>query len=255
MAVNRWTRHELIVAFNLYPNFTFGQLHTGTRAIQELAGWLGRSPGSIAMRLSNFAHVDPYHQQRGIVGLANGVNQVKPIWDEFVANQEVLVFESEHILAAYQQKSLDELHPDLVADIQHLRGEDRERLVRTRVNQRVFRQMILKTYGNRCAVSGLNVPALLVAGHIVPWSVSERDRLNPENGICFSPLYDRAYESGLICVDMDYRILLASRLRDDIPNTIYQSFFGQFDRQLIHVPKTYLPNRQFLEYRLDRFNG
>jgi len=34
-----------------------------------LAGLIGRTPGSVAMRLNNFAAVDPFHQQRGIVGL------------------------------------------------------------------------------------------------------------------------------------------------------------------------------------------
>jgi hypothetical protein len=30
--------------------------------------------------------------------------------------------------------------------------------------------------------------------YIIPWAENEEERLNTENGICLSPLYDRAYD-------------------------------------------------------------
>ena len=65
-----WTREELIVSFNLYLKLPFGKLHSGTPEIIHLAKIIGRTPSSVAMRLSNFASVDPYHQQRGAGGFA-----------------------------------------------------------------------------------------------------------------------------------------------------------------------------------------
>lgn len=121
------------------------------------------------------------------------------------------------------------------------------------MNQSVFRQIILKTYGSQCAISGINVPELLVAGHILPWADYENERLNPENGVCLSNLYDRAYEKGLICIDTDYKILVSKRLKGESSKEFYQEFFGRFDRQSIRVPKTYQPKKEFLAYRLDRF--
>ncbi|MGH2644269.1 MAG: HNH endonuclease, partial [Chitinophagaceae bacterium] len=63
-----WSRDELIVALNLYLKLPFGKLHHRTKEIIELAEVIGRTPDAVAMRLNNFASVDPYHQRRGIVG-------------------------------------------------------------------------------------------------------------------------------------------------------------------------------------------
>lgn len=209
-----WTHEELILAFNLYLKLSFGKMYKGNPDVIKLATLLGRrTPDSVAMRLVNFANVDPYHQRRGIKGMDGGRKQVEPIWNEFIDNQEDLVFESERILAESQHQTIEELHPEILFDWQHLQGEVRERVVKTRVNQSIFRQMILKTYTNQCAISGICLPELLVAGHIVPWAVDSKNRLNPENGICLSNLCDKAYENGLICISIDYKILISRRLK------------------------------------------
>jgi putative restriction endonuclease len=44
--------------------------------------------------------------------------------------------------------------------------------------------MILANYSTKCAITGIDIPELL-ASHIVPWSINENERLNPENGISF----------------------------------------------------------------------
>lgn len=95
---------------------------------------------------------------------------------------------------------------------------------------------------------------MLVAGHIIPWASNQQERLNPENGICLSTLYDRAYETGLICIDTDYRLLISRRLKTESPKAFYESFFGRFEHQPIAVPASYRPRREFLEYRLARFD-
>ena len=239
---------------NLYLKLPFGKLHTGTREIQDLADLVGRSHSSMAIRLNNFAHVDPYHQQRGIKGMEGGRKQVEPIWNEFINNQEELVFESECILAEYHHKTIEEVYPGIEFDLKDLKGEVKIRAVKMRINQHVFRQMILKTYESRCVISGIDLPELLVAGHIVPWADNEHERLNPENGICLSNLYDRAYEKGLICIDTDYKLLISTRLKAESSKAFYQQFFGRFEHQSIRIPKTYQPKKEFLEYRLNQFD-
>lgn len=249
-----WTRKELIVVFNLYLKLPFGKLDKRTKEVQELARVIGRTDNAVAMRLNNFAHVDPYHQQRGIVGLANGKNQVEPIWNEFVNNQEDLVFESERILADYKNETIEVAYPEIEFDLKDLKGEVKIRAVKVRVNQSVFRQMILKTYQGRCAISGIDLPELLVAGHIVPWAVNEHERLNPENGLCLSNLYDRAYEKGLICIDTEYKLLLSKNLKDHCLKSYYKEIFGAFEGKRINLPKQYVPRKEFIEYRMNFFD-
>lgn len=71
MIRKNWQRDELLLALNLYCKLPFGQYHNRNPEIIQLAGFVNRSPDAVAMKLSNFASFDPYHQARGIKGLAN----------------------------------------------------------------------------------------------------------------------------------------------------------------------------------------
>lgn len=92
MAHIPWSREELILALNLYLKIPFGKVNSKNPDIIHLANIIGRTAGSVLMRLSNFASVDPYHQQREVVGLTGGIKQVEPIWNEFLYNKEELLF-------------------------------------------------------------------------------------------------------------------------------------------------------------------
>ncbi|HAG16504.1 MAG TPA: restriction endonuclease, partial [Bacteroidales bacterium] len=102
-----WSREELMLVFNLYLKLPFGKMHTRTPEIIEMASLLGRTVNSIAIRLTNFASCDPYHQNRGVKGMVGGIRQCQPIWDEFFGNKEVLIFESEKILAEKQNQTIE----------------------------------------------------------------------------------------------------------------------------------------------------
>ncbi|WP_416866903.1 MAG: HNH endonuclease [Imperialibacter sp.] len=245
---NLWTREELIVALNLYLKLPFGKLHTGTPEIVALAQLIGRSVNSVAIRLNNFAHVDPFHQERGIKGLSGGIKQVQPIWNEFINNQEELLFESERILAEKESLSLEKKFEKLLSGTEHLKGETKIREVKTRVNQTAFRQMVLANYDFRCAMTGIDIPTLLVASHIIPWAQNEQERLNPENGICLSPLYDRAFDQGLLGIDGNYKIILSKGLRDYVKKAFYQLHFGQLEGASLQMPRKYWPRKEFLEW-------
>jgi putative restriction endonuclease len=250
-AKNLWTREELILAFNLYLKLPFGKMHKHTPEIIELANLLGRTPSSIGMRLGNFASVDPYHQERGVGGLKGGMNQVKPIWDEFFHNQEELVFLSEQILAQKENTSIENKYQDILFDLKGLKGETVIREVKTRVNQSVFRQMVLTNYTTKCAITGIDIPQLLLASHIVPWSKNENERLNPENGICLSALYDKAFDKGLIGINQNYQVILSTSLKKKKETSFYQSHFAPIENLEITNPIKYLPRKEFLEYHLD----
>lgn len=209
-----WTREELILALNLYLKLPFGQMHSRTPEIIHLANLISRTPNSVAMRLTNFASVDPFHLQRGIKGLEGGKKQVKPIWDEFIDNREELLFESERILAGKEHIGIEDKFAEALQDIRSSKGEDKMREVRTRVNQYVFRRIVIANYGGKCAITGIDIPDLLLASHIIPWSKNEQERLNPENGICLSPLYDRAYDKGYIGINESFEVIVSSTIKE-----------------------------------------
>ena len=64
-----------------------------------------------------------------------------------------------------------------------------------RIGQARFRKMVLAKCGDRCVITGATV--FLTAGHIKPWSEStDEERLDPNNGLALSPVYDKAFDSG-----------------------------------------------------------
>lgn len=195
-----WTREEHILAFNLYCKIPFGRLDHRNPEIIAFAKVLGRSPNSLALKLSNFARLDPELQARGIKGMSHGAKGEVEVWNEFESNPETLAFESERLLAQFTGRKLEE-----IAEIDERElpkeGLERERMVRVRVNQHFFRAAVLSAYDNKCCVTGLAIPELLVASHIVPWATDTKQRMNPRNGLCLNALHDRAFDRGLMFID------------------------------------------------------
>ena len=133
-------------------------------------------------------------------------------------------------------------------------GEDVTSEAKRRKGQDYFRHMILVNYGGRCALTGINIPELLLASHIIPWADKshQKDRLNPCNGICLSALYDRAFDRGLITFSPDdYTVRLSSALREYETQEYYDRHFGKIRGQKISLPGNYKPSQDFLAYHRD----
>ena len=243
-----WMREELILALNLYLKIPFGKIHHSNLQIISLAKTINRTPNAVSMRLSNFASVDPFHQKRGVKGLTGGIRQVQPIWDEFILNKEALLFESEQILAELEKQTLETKYASLLEGTENLKGETKLREVKTRVNQNVFREIVLANYTQQCAVTGIDIPQLLVASHIIPWAKSEEERLNPSNGICLSAHFDKAFDKGLITFDDKYKLVLTYKAKEYSTRTFYAQWFMPFEGQLLKMPAKYLPGQDFLEW-------
>jgi putative restriction endonuclease len=106
-------------------------------------------------------------------------------------------------------------------------------------------------YSSKCAISAIDIPELLVASHIVPWSVNENERLNPENGICLSPIYDKAFDKGFIGINTNFEILYSEKLLKKKGTEFYDRFFLPFHKQKIAEPTKYFAKKEFLDYHLD----
>jgi len=248
MAKNLWTREELILVFNLYLKLPFGRMHTRTPEIIEMANLTGRTVNSIAIRLVNFAACDPYHKDRGVKGMVGGIKQCQPIWDEFSENKELLIFESENILAEKENQTIENKFNELLFDLKEMKGESKIREVKTRINQNVFRQIVVANYSSKCAITGIDLPELLFASHIVPWAKNEKERLNPENGICLSALYDKAFDKGFITITPDYKIKVSKYFDDFKKDEAVPDFFLKYENQSIILPDRFLPSKEFLEW-------
>ena len=245
-----WTREELILTLSVYFQLPFGRLNRTTREVKELAQLIGRSDNSAALRLVNFAACDPYIIESGRHCMTSGIGVCKPIWDEFVNDKERLFDEAQRIKATLLNMSIEET---LNITEKDLEGKDKTVVIKQRVNQKVFRTMVLSNYEERCAITGINIPELLVAGHIIPWADSTpRQKLDPENGICFSALYDKAFDKGLMTISPDdYTIQLSSALHEYKSQDFFDKHFGCLSGKPITMPIEHKPNRDFLAYHRD----
>ncbi len=242
-----WTRDELILAANLYCKLPFGRLHRLNPDVINLANLVGRTPSSVAFKLVNFASLDPSLKARGIKGATNASNLDRIIWNEFYNNWDILPYESEKLLAKYENTTVERLN-HISEDEIPKDGKTREQIVRVRVNQSFFRSLILSSYNNCCCITGIQQPELLIAGHIRPWGIDEKNRLNPRNGIAINALHDKAFENGLLTITTDFQIKISSILLKQTKNDWVNNFFIKYQNKEMILPSRFLPDIEFLKY-------
>jgi len=242
-----WTREELIVAFNLYCKIPFGRIHIRNPLIIELADLIGRTASAVSWKLANFARLDPALQKRNIAGAAHGARAEIDIWDQFNQDWEKLAFESERLLEKMTGQTPD---ADLTEEFPE--GKTREALVRTRINQGFFRAAVLAAYGARCCITGLSIPQLLNASHIVPWKIDVKNRTNPRNGLCLSVIHDRAFDCGLLTVTLDLKVKLSPKVKGSATDEATRSFLWRFENAPISAPRRFVPDEKFLRYHNER---
>ena len=247
MAKRLWTRDEMILTLALYFQLPFGRLNHTTPEVRELAKLMNRTENAVALRLVNFAACDPYITNSGRSGMPGGLSVCMPYWNEFANNKEALFWEAATIRNRIQNQTFEQtLHIE-----NQMVGLDKMAYVKQRVNQNAFRAMILNNYDSCCAITGIAIPELLVASHIIPWAVNEKERLNPENGICLSALYDKAFDKGFIGIDKNNKVILADKLRVYEGESFFNAHFASIENQPIRMPEEHLPNPVFLEWHRD----
>ena len=245
-----WSREESIIAFNLYCKIPFSKIHYKHPDIVVLASLLGRTPSSIALKLVNFASLDPALRKRNISGMKHVSKLDEEIWNDYYGNPEALSYESEVLLAKCKKEPIEK---SAHIDMENLpaEGKEREALIKARVNQSFFRSIVLTSYDNRCCITGLSVSELLVASHIIPWSVDEKKRMIPHNGLCLNMLHDKAFDKGLITITPEYVLKLSPSLKGLKDQTALETFFVPFENKPIQLPQRFFPEKAFLKYHND----
>jgi putative restriction endonuclease len=229
-----WTKEESILAINLYCKIPFGQMHSRNMEVQDLAAIIGRSPSAVARKLGNFASFDPKLKERGVKGLENASKLDKQVWLEYMQNWDEQFIESEKLLAKKKHTTIEQLNYIDLDNLKEVEGKEKERLVIVRVNQSLFRKMVLTNFNNQCCITGIKQTELIVASHILPWSRDKGNRINPKNGLALNTLHDKAFDCGLITITQDLKIRVSSTFlkNQDIPS-IKHNFIDYDGKSLI----------------------
>jgi putative restriction endonuclease len=250
-----WTREESILAINLYCKIPFGQMHSRNAEVIALANIIDRSPSAVARKLGNFASFDPKLRERGVKGLENASKLDKEIWHEYMQNWDEQFIESEKLLAKKKHTTIEQLNYIDLDNLKEVEGKERERLVIVRVNQSLFRKMVLTNFNNKCCITGITQSELIVASHILPWSKDKGNRLNPKNGLALNYLHDKAFDCGLLTVTEDLKIKISSKFYQSKDVLSIQQNFINYDGKSLIEPQKFFPDVEFLRIHNDSFKG
>lgn len=216
-----WTWEDLVRVCGFYFTLPFGRIQERNPEIVRIAIALGRTPASVAMKLSNLASLDPEITGSGRSGLTGASRLDRQVWEQFQQERERMVALSEEWLESLGEDPGREIPELLVPE----GPTETEATVKVRRMQNYFRRMILGIYEGRCCVTGLPLEELLVASHILPWARYPELRLDRGNGLCLAAHFDRAFDRGLIAFDEQYRLLIGKRLRTYSENSVVRSEF------------------------------
>jgi len=237
-----WTRQQLLVAFKLYCKLPFGKLHSRNPEIVKYAELIGRTPSALAMKLTNIASLDPAITSTGRKGLKGASTADRAIWNEMESDWEQFALELQQATSVFDAPVEEPQEAEL-----DYTGIDKVAHVKARVGQEFFRKSVLSAYHDHCCISGLAVPKLLVASHIVPWSVDKANRLNPRNGLCLSMLHDKAFDCGILTIAEDMTVCVSRRYAGKY-DSFYDSALMTYDGQPMKMPEKFIPDPEFLAY-------
>jgi putative restriction endonuclease len=129
-----------------------------------------------------------------------------------------LVLEEPNVLAQYRKKEMrEERNQEAAEEYAFVRGG-------------IFKKVIPALYDYTCAVSGMRITSadgvqMVDACHIKPFAQFGLDGVS--NGICLSPTIHRAFDSGLISIDEDYKVMIKKKFTETRSTHSILQFEGQ----------------------------
>ena len=246
MKQQRWTRDQLLKVLTLYCQLPFGKMHSRNPAVVALAEVIDRTPSAVALKLVNFASLDPELRGRGVGGMENSSSADRAIWAEFYGRWDVL---ADHAVSGGLNHAATRTQsPPTPHSAAPTGPTEVVRATAQRRGQAFFRAAVLAAHNGTCCITGITSPALLRASHIVPWSHDPERRLDPRNGLCLNALHDAAFDRGLITLTDRHELQISTRVKDEVPATIYEEMFRSRAGSPITMPERFRPLPESLEY-------
>lgn len=250
-----WTEEETILALYLYFQLPFGKLDQRTPEVKQLAEALGRKDGSVAMKLANFASLDPKIIDSGRRGLDGASKLDKAVYAQFGDDWNGLVARASKLWQnRVEQETEDATSKQRLSDnrnefrFEPYTGESVTRgVVTQRVGQGFFRRVVLANYDEVCCVTGIADSRLLIASHIRPWKDDVTNRHNPANGVLLSATMDKAFDCGLMTITAGGQVHFARQLINS-KSVETANYFSQFENTLIRAARRFDPDPVFLDW-------
>jgi putative restriction endonuclease len=244
-----WSHDELVKVLALYCQLPFGKMHARNPAVVVLASAIDRTPSAVALKLVNFASLDPELRERGVGGMPNVSQADRQVWAEFYGRWDALADASvvdvvETVQPLPPTREIERLPPSGPTEV--------TREAKMRRGQSFFRGAVMAAHDWKCCVTGITALELLRASHIIPWAENPELRLDPRNGLCLNALHDAAFDRGLITFSSNFELCLSARLKDEVPGTVFKEMFKSRCGAPIAMPERFTPTFEMMEFHRNR---
>lgn len=241
-----WTREDTIVAYALYCVTPFSKINNSNQTILKAAQIIDRSPKSLKMKMCNLAALDPDFLASGRSSLWGGITKLdREVYAEFSHDWGQLSATAESLL---NLPIFDIAEPVY-------NGPDRRQKktyaeIADKQARKFFRKSVIAAYEGRCCITGMAIPEMLIASHIKPYAVSDKqtERANPANGLLLNAFYDRAFDQGLMTVLPDLTIRISGRIKQTYTDEATRLWLCSVEGTKIRRPAKFAPNRDLLAY-------
>lgn len=129
-------------------------------------------------------------------------------------------------------------------------------VVKRRLHQHRFRELVVSAYGERCTVCRLHHPELLDAAHILE-DRDERGKPEVPNGLSLCKIHHGAYDANILGISPDLRIHIRTEVLREKDGPMLRYGLQEMDGELIEVPgkQEWRPRKEYLEERFERFRA
>lgn len=102
---------------------------------------------------------------------------------------------------------------DVRNKIKDLSETEKEAVVKQRIGQGYFRDLLMRKYNCKCLLCSITTSKLLVASHIKPWSQSSKaEKLNENNGLLLCAHHDALFDKFLLSFEDDGTPIISSTI-------------------------------------------
>lgn len=247
-----WSREQEIVALYMYCLIPFNKVSGNNPHIAKMANIIGRpNANSLKAKIGNFGK---YDTNLAAVGLGHSSHLDEEIWNEYNGRWQDLEVDALKLIEKFQHANHEEQTEIPFIPI----GKEREVVIKQRINQSLFRNMVLSAYNNTCCITGLARPELIEACHIIDWADDEKNRINPCNGLAMNVLFHRAFDKLYLGISTDLRVIISDKLYDGLrgkdKDKTYE-IFNPYNGKNIMLPKKFKPNTEFIEKQYTKFTN
>jgi hypothetical protein len=122
-----------------------------------------------------------------------------------------------------------------------------EKMVKVRVGQQRFKRDVLNDCGRVCPFTNITDESLLIAGHIKPWAKSnDEEKLNPKNGLLFTPTFDRMFNNGFITFKDDTKLIISPLISNRTARLL--GIQSNMELPIPLLGNSHKGRREFMEY-------